>query len=72
MPRPAGFRIPAQWANRFSIRVQGGLVRVVFGDALVGAHASFHTHIAITADYAKALADSLQQMIAKASPPAKE
>ena len=50
------FRIPAQWANRFSIRVQGGLVRVVFGDALVGAHASFHTHIAMTADYAKALA----------------
>ncbi len=48
------------------------MVRVVFGDALVGAHASFHTHIAITADYAKALADSLQQMIAKASPPAKE
>jgi len=31
-----------------------------------------HTHIAMTADYAKALADSLQQMIAKASPPAKE
>jgi hypothetical protein len=36
------FRMSGWFANHFNIRIQDGLERIVFGDAIVGKKAYFH------------------------------
>jgi hypothetical protein len=65
-PQPAGFGMPALYANRFSIRIDGEIVRIVFGDAIIGKHAKMHTHIVLKTADLEQLGTSLVELAKKA------
>jgi hypothetical protein len=67
-PMPDGFGVPTTTVNRFSIRAEGTIVTIVFGDALVGNHVVFHLAVVMSPDDALALAKSIQDTIAKNPP----
>lgn len=68
-PQPAGFGLPAVFANRFNVRIDGDMSRVVFGDALIGKHANHHTHLIMRTSDLEALGTLVAELIAKRKTP---
>jgi hypothetical protein len=64
-PQPAGFGLPGVYANRFSIRVDGEMTRIVFGDAIIGKHARMHTQIVLKTSDVEQLGATLVELVKK-------
>jgi hypothetical protein len=65
-PQPAGFGLPATFANRFEVKIDGSVSRIVFGDALVGKHAAYHSHVVMKTEDLQALGEAIGEVLAKA------
>jgi hypothetical protein len=71
-PRSATYRIRPgldcrlRFSNRFEIKIDGTVARLVFGDALVGKHAAHHTRIIMKTEDLQALGEAVGQLLAKA------
>lgn len=67
-----GANIQPQFVNRFQVVASPGLVRIIFGDAVVGTEATYHSSIVMSAGDAKELGDLLRGLLEKTSDPVPE
>lgn len=63
-PSPAGFGIPAIFTNRYMARLEGSMVRLVFGDAIIGKHAKMHTHLVMKLEDYRELGEMIRKSAA--------
>lgn len=68
-PQPPGFRTPAIFANRFSIRVDGEISRIVFLDGIVGKFGAERAHITMKTSDLVSLGDAIADLKNKMKPP---
>lgn len=72
--RPIGHGIPALYANRFQVWVDGGIVRIIFGDTVSGLveDQEFRVAFVMQRNDAKALADVINELLEQTNAPAQD
>ena len=58
-------KLPAIFSNRFNIGLNANHTRIIFGDAIIGMDAEYHTSIVMPTEDAKELAQLILQLIEK-------